>query len=178
MSWRNWIDGAGCRLAAIGALSIALAGCFQPMYGELPVGGGPSLRDALRDVEIAEIEGRVGQEIRNDIIFELTGGDGNPTGAPFRLTMTISTRTQTPIVDPTTGVSQIDTVGLTVNYRLVDVASKKLVLTDSALARVSVDRSMQRFARLRGIRDAENRAAKAVAQQIRARLATYFLTRT
>ncbi|HEY8268707.1 MAG TPA: LPS assembly lipoprotein LptE [Xanthobacteraceae bacterium] len=178
MSWRNWIDGAGCRLAAIGALSLALAGCFQPMYGELPVGGGPSLRDALRDVEIAEIEGRVGQEIRNDIIFELTGGDGNPAGAPFRLTMTISTRTQTPVIDPTTGISQIDTVGLTVNYRLLDVASKKLVLTDSALARVSVDRSMQRFARLRGIRDAENRAAKAVAQQIRARLATYFLTRT
>ena len=178
MSWRNRIDGTCSRLAAIGVLSLGLAGCFQPMYGELPVGGGPSLRDALRDVEIAEIEGRVGQEIRNDIIFELTGGDGNPAGAPFKLTMTISTRTQTPLVDPTTGVSQIDTVGLTVNYRLVDVASKKLILTDSALARVSVDRSMQRFARLRGIRDAENRAAKAVAQQIRARLATYFLTRT
>lgn len=178
MSWRNRIDGACCRFAAIGALSIVLAGCLQPMYGELPVGGGPSLRDALRDVEIAEIEGRVGQEIRNDIIFELTGGDDNPVGAPFKLTMTISTRTQTPIVDPTTGISLVDTVALTVSYRLVDVATKKLVLTDSALARVSVDRSMQRFARLRGVRDAENRAAKVVAQQIRSRLATYFLTRT
>ncbi len=178
MSLRDRIDGACCRLAAISALSIALAGCFQPMYGELPVGGGPSLRDALRDVEIAEIEGRVGQEIRNDIIFELTGGDGNPAGAPFKLAMTISTRTQTPIIDPTTGLSQVDVVALTVRYRLVDVATNKLVLTDSALARVSVDRSMQRFARLRGIRDAENRAAKVVAQQIRSRLATYFLTRT
>lgn len=178
MSWRDRIDGACCRFVAIGALSIALAGCFQPMYGELPIGGGPSLRDALRDVEIAEIEGRVGQEIRNDIIFELTGGDGNPAGAPFKLTMIVSNRTQTPIVDPTTGISLIDTVALNVNYRLVDALTNKLVLTDSTLARVSVDRSMQRFARLRGIRDAENRAAKQVAQQIRARLATYFLTRT
>ncbi len=178
MSWRDRIDGACCRFAAIGVLSIALAGCFQPIYGELPVGGGPSLRDALRDVEIAEIDGRVGQEIRNDIIFELTGGSGNPAGAPFKLSMIVSTRTQTPIVDPTTGISLIDTVALNVRYRLVDAATNKLVLTNSALARVSVDRSLQRFARLRGIRDAENRAAREVAQQIRARLATYFLTRT
>jgi LPS-assembly lipoprotein len=178
MSWRKRIDGACCRFAAIGVLSVALAGCFQPMYGELPVGGGPSLRDALRDVEIAEIEGRVGQEIRNDIIFELTGGGGNPAGAPFKLTIAVSTGTQAPIIDPSTGVSLVDTVALTVRYSLTDVAAKKLVLTDSALARVSVDRSLQRFARVRGIRDAENRAAKAVAQQIRSRLATYFLTRT
>ena len=178
MSWRNRIDGACCRFAAIGALSIVLAGCFQPMYGELPVGGGPSLRDVLREVEIAEIDGRVGQEIRNDIIFELTGGDGNPVGAPFKLSLSVSTNTQAPIVDPRTGVSQVDVVAVTVRYYLADVAAKKQVLTDSALARVSVDRSLQRFARVRGIRDAENRAAKAIAQQIRARLATYFLTRT
>lgn len=178
MSWRNRIDVACCRFAAISALSIALAGCFQPLYGELPVGGGPSLRDALRNVEIAEIEGRVGQEVRNDIIFELTGGDGNPAGAPFKLTMSIGSSTRSPIVSSTTGISQLETVALTVNYRLVDVATNKLVLTDSALARVSVDRTMQRFARVRGVRDAENRAAKVVAQQIRSRLATYFLTRT
>ena len=132
MSWRNRIEGACCRFAAIGVLSIALAGCFQPMYGELPVGSGPSLRDALRDVEIAEIDGRVGQEIRNDIIFELTGGGGNPVGAPFKLSLSVSTGIQAPIIDPTTGISRVDTVALTVRYWLSDVAAKKQVLTDSA----------------------------------------------
>jgi LPS-assembly lipoprotein len=52
------------------------------------------------------------------------------------------------------------------------------VLTEQALARVSIDASQQRFANLRARRDAENRAAKIAAEQIRARLASFFLTRT
>jgi LPS-assembly lipoprotein len=58
------------------------------------------------------------------------------------------------------------------------MANNKSVLDDRALARVTIDRSLQRFARYRGIRDAENRAAKSVATQIRSRLASYFLTKS
>jgi LPS-assembly lipoprotein len=36
----------------------------------------------------------------------------------------------------------------------------------------------QRFARQRGLRDAENRAAKVIASQIRTRLASYFVAGT
>jgi LPS-assembly lipoprotein len=36
----------------------------------------------------------------------------------------------------------------------------------------------QRFARIRGLRDAENRAAKQVADHIRNRLASYFVAGT
>jgi LPS-assembly lipoprotein len=165
------------RLAAAGVLTLALGGCFQPMYGESPVVGRSSLRDALRDVEIAAIDGRIGQEIRNDIIFELTGGDGNPAGAPYRLSLTVSAGNLNPIVDSSTRIPLVDVVTLNVTYKLLDVSANKTVLSDSALARVTVDRSMQRFARVRAVRDAENRAAKVVAQQIRSRLASFFLTR-
>lgn len=160
------------------ALALMLGGCFQPMYGDGPLGT-PSLREALRNVEIAPIEGRVAQELRNDLIFELTGGDGNPAGAPYRLTIVVSAGTATPpIIDPTTGIAAVDIVQLNVTFKLLDVANKKTVLDDRALARVTVDRSLQRFARYRGIRDAENRAAKSVALQIRSRLASYFLTKS
>jgi LPS-assembly lipoprotein len=175
MSWPD--RSSRPRLAAIGLLALALGGCFQPMYGESPILGRASLRDALRDVEIAAIDGRVGQELRNDIIFALTGGDGNPAGAPYRLNLTVSTGNLNPIVDSNTRIPLIDIVTLNVTYRLFDVAANKTVLSDSALARVTVDRSMQRFARVRAVRDAENRAAKTVAEQIRSRLASYFLTR-
>src|ERR1700682_5259251 len=79
-----------CRqLAGAALLAGMLAGCFQPMYADrsLTGGTGPNLREAMRDVEIAKIDGRVGQEIRNDIIFELSGGGGNPTGAPHSLNL-------------------------------------------------------------------------------------------
>src|SRR6266851_2158489 len=134
------------RLAGAALLAGMLAGCFQPMYADRSLigGNGPNLRDAMRDVEISKIDGRVGQEVRNDIIFELSGGEGNPAGAP---------------------------------YKLQDVANDKVVFTDKAIARVSIDRTQQRYARVRAVRDAENRAAKVVAEQIRARVASFFLLR-
>ncbi len=179
MSLRNSTISKACKTLAVLALAGALGGCFQPMYGQSTLfGAGAKLRDEMRQVEVLEIQGRVGQEIRNDLIFELTGGQGNPVGAPYKLAMTITSGSQTPLVDVTSGRATSETVVLDVTYRVLDVANDRVVLTEKALARISLDRSQQRFAAIRAVRDAQNRAAKLVAQQIRSRLASYFLTRT
>jgi len=165
-----------------GAIMLAgmLAGCFQPMYADrsLTGGTGPNMREAMRDVEIAAVDGRIGQEIRNDIIFELSGGEGNPAGAPFRMNLRIATNSYNAIIDAQSGLPQTESVSLDVTYKLQDVANDKIVLTDKAIARVSIDRTQQRYARVRAVRDAENRAAKVVAEQIRARVASFFLLRS
>ena len=168
------------QLVGAALLAGVLAGCFQPMYADRSVvgGTGPNLRQAMRDVEIARIEGRVGQEIRNDIIFELSGGEGNPSGAPYKLDLQIATNSYNAIIDAQSGLPQTETVGFDVIYKLQDVANDKFVMTDKAIARVSIDRTHQRYARVRAVRDAENRAAKIVAEQIRARVASYFLLRS
>ncbi len=168
------------RLAAVCVFAAAVGGCqFQPMYAQTPLfGSGPSLRDALKDVDVASIDGRIGNELRNDLIFELTGGAGNQPGAPYRLTMVVTTNFINPIVDITSGRPESESISFDVVYKLQDVVNGKTVLTEKALARVSLDRSPQRYARVRAQRDAENRAAKVVAEQIRSRLATFFLTRT
>jgi LPS-assembly lipoprotein len=170
---------AWSKLAAASLLAASLAGCFQPMYGQSTLfGAGANLRDDLRQVEVLEIRGRLGQEIRNDLIFELTGGKGNPVGAPYKLALTITSGSQTPLVDVQSGRATSETVVLDVVYRVLDVSNDRVVLTEKALARISIDRSAQRYAATRAVRDAQNRAAKLVAEQIRSRLASYFLTRT
>src|ERR1700730_5453370 len=140
----------GRRLAGIAMLACMLAGCFQPMYGDrsLTGGNGPNLREAMRDVEIAKVDGRVGQEIRNDIIFELSGGEGNPAGAPYRLNLQIATNSYSSIIDVQSGLPQTETVSIDVTFKLQDVANEKVVLTDKAIARVSIDRTQQRYARV------------------------------
>src|SRR5436190_8378803 len=125
----------GCgHWAGIALLAGMLAGCFQPMYADrsLTGGTGPNLREAMRDVEIAKVDGRVGQEIRNDIIFELSGGEGNPAGAPFRLNLQIATNSYNAIIDVQSGLPQNETVAIDVTYKLQDVANDKIVLTDKA----------------------------------------------
>jgi LPS-assembly lipoprotein len=174
----SWLDRVPIRLAAAMLLAAAGGGCFQPLYGDRSLTGGPSVRDAMRDVEVAAIDGRVGQEVRNDLIFELTGGEGNPVGAPYRVTMTVSSSTFYPVIDLFAGRPSAETVSLDVLYRVEDVANKKTVLNERALARVTIDRSQQRFARVRAIRDAENRAAKVAAEQMRSRIAAFLLTRS
>ena len=174
----SWLDRVPIRLAAAMLLAAAAGGCFQPLYGDRSLTGGPSVRDAMRDVEVAAIDGRIGQEVRNDLIFELTGGEGNPVGAPYRVTMTVSSSTFYPVIDLSAGRPSAETVSLDVLYRVEDVANKKTVLNERALARVTIDRSQQRFARVRAIRDAENRAAKVAAEQMRSRIAAFLLTRS
>jgi LPS-assembly lipoprotein len=161
-------------------LSASLGGCiFQPMYAETPLqGSGPSLNQALRDVDVVEIRGRIGNELRNDLIYELSGGQGNRTGAPYRLTLVANISSFDPVIDPQSGRSAAKMIAFDITYKLHDVVQDKIVLTETAIARVSVDSGSQLFANMRAKRDAENRAAKVAADQIRARLASYFLTRT
>jgi LPS-assembly lipoprotein len=84
------------------------------------------------------------------------------------------------IVDITSGRPDVEDYALNVNYTLTDIKTGKPVITGNTFARVSYDipGQAQRFARARGLRDAENRAAKLIADNIKARLASFFVAGT
>lgn len=171
------------RLAAAFAVAASVAGCFQPLYGEQSVAGGPGVRDALAGVEIVPISApngsraaRLAVELQNALAFRLTGG-GPRTPTTHRLDIKLSTSTSQVIVDVQTARPEIANYGIDVAYTLVDIATNKPTLTGTAFARVSVDipGQQQRFAQTRGLRDAEDRAARVIAEQIQSRLASYFV---
>lgn len=170
------------RLLAVGALAAVTAGCFQPLYAERSPDGGSALREKLRGIEVpplnypnASREARVGLEIRNALMFSMYGsGAGDPP--THSLKMRLNPSRVSVIVDPTTIRPDIENYGLDVQYELVEVVTGKPVLNGSTFARVSYDipGQEQRFARARGFRDAENRAAKVIAGNINTRLASFF----
>lgn len=175
----------GARGLVVLALAAPLAGCFQPLYGNRTLDGGPSVNASLAQVDISQIpagngtpEARIAVELRNQLVFGLSGG--NPTPPTHRLDIRISTSRVSVIVDATTARADVENFGITATYNLVDLQTGKPVVNDTAFSRVSYDipGQEQRFARQRAMRDAENRAAGVIAETIRNRLASYFVAGT
>jgi len=161
------------RLALIGGLSLALAGCFQPMYGSVAPGtpGGDTF-ERLATVEVAPVGGRSGIVLRNDVVFGLTGGRGAAAPA-YRLAISYSS-TATPVfLDSTGGRPTAQSITVSSEYTLKDLATDKIIRRGTAFSTASVDRSAQRYAAARAGIDAEERAAKAVAEQIITQVAAW-----
>jgi LPS-assembly lipoprotein len=170
------------------ALAASLGGCFQPLYGETAVTPtpGPNLRTAMSAIDVKQIdapkgsdEARIAVEIRNALVYALTGG-ADPLPPTYRLTIRTSSTLADIIVDTTTTRPAIENYGINATYTMVEIGSGRQVVAGQTFARVSYDipGQEQRFARLRGLRDAETRAAKVIADNIRARLAAYFTAGT
>ena len=86
LSRRSWVRGLSLFVAAAPALAACGNGGIRPLYGATPSGAG--LQERMAQVDVATIPGRVGQRIRNDLIFLSTGG-GHPLPPTHRLEVTI-----------------------------------------------------------------------------------------
>jgi LPS-assembly lipoprotein len=176
------------RFAAVLALGSLTAGCaFQPLYGDRSVVGATGgVRDNLSAVEVSAIKAsngtrlaRVAIEVRDQLLFDLTGG-GPAASSLYRLDITMSASQLQVIVDINSARPEIQNYGIDASYTLVAIATNKPVVRGTTFARVSynIPGQQQRFAGERGLRDAENRAAKVIADNIQSRLASHFAAGT
>lgn len=173
------------RLMVVATLAVLTAGCFQPMYADRG-DGKPGLRAKLQGVEVPPLEypnaspqARVGVNIRNALMFKMYG---SATGLPptYQLKIRFNPSRTSLIVDPNTALPTSENYGIDATYGLIEIATGKQVLTGSTFSRVTYDipGQLQRFARARAYRDAEDRAAGEIADNINTRLASFFYAGT
>ncbi|SRR5690606_33159932 len=170
--WWTW-SGTARSIAIVMLLAPALAACegstgFRPMYGAATLA---DTEAKLASVSFGTIPGRVGQRIRNELIFQTTGGG---SGLPPKYHVDIAIRQQ--IVSTLVrkdGESQSQVYSLEAKFQLIRVADNAVLLEGTSYGRASFERFDSIYSNVKAREDAENRAARAVAQDIKTRLAAF-----
>jgi len=157
-------------LAALAVTAaISLAGCgIQPLYGT--TAGGSRLAAAMAGVDITPIPGRVGQRVRNELIFENTGGSGQ-TGTTYKLDIVIKESLTNELVK-ISGDAKSQVYQLDATFKLIS-NDGRVVLEGKATSRAPYERFETIFSNVRARYDAEDRAARTVAESIKVRIAAY-----
>ena len=169
-------------LAAMPLLSACGDGGFRPLYGPTP--SGVALQERMKELDVATIPGRVGQVIRNELIFHSSGG-GELLPPTHRLEVTIHELIISTLVT-LSGDSGGATYTLQANFKLVRIKDKKVVLEGTSHGRAAFERftntsttppnlpTLYTYSNVRARDDAENRAARVVADDLKTRVAIYF----
>ena len=171
LSRRGLLRGLSLLLASAPALGACGNGGFRPLYGATASGAG--MQERLAQVDFAPIPGRVGQRIRNELVFDGTGG-GNPLPSTHRLEVVVKESVLSTLVN-NEGEALGQIYAIQASFRLIDVKSKdkKVVLQGTSHARAGFERFQSIYSNVRAREDAENRAARTVADDLKIRLATY-----
>jgi LPS-assembly lipoprotein len=146
-----------------------LAGCgIQPLYGT--TAGGSRLAAAMAGVDVTPIPGRVGQRVRNELIFENTGGSGQAPST-YKLDIVVKESVINELVK-ISGDAKGQVYELDATFKLIS-NDGRVVLEGKATSRAAYERFETIFSNVRARYDAENRAARTVAESIKVRIAAY-----
>lgn len=156
-------------------MAVSLTACFKPMLAERGGLQTTGVTGNQGDIYIEEIRTRVGQKVRNQLIYHFSGVNQSEA-APYRLSISIDDSLEGGLVQPSTS-TLAETVRLNAQYTLVDTSTGNVVHGGSSFARATYDKGAALYANERARRDAEDRAAIELAEDIRVRIAAYFASR-
>jgi LPS-assembly lipoprotein len=162
-----------CRSAVLAGLVLASACTVQPLYADRPLAASAvaSTNTQLSSISVKPATTRYEQQVRNNLIFLFSGGKGEPTSPTYVLDLGI-TRLNEPsaiiqIADedqPTAG-----TLTLISSYRLTRAGQE--IARGKRQVAAQYDVPVQEFAHVRAEHDAENRAARELAELLRLAIA-------
>jgi LPS-assembly lipoprotein len=144
---------------------------FRPLYASSALIG-TDVNEKLARMEVAPIPGRVGQRVRNELIFQSTGG-GNAAPQPaYRLEIILRESISATLVQ-IDGNSSGSVYNLNVSFRLVRLDDRSVALQGESYGRTAFQRFDSVYSNVRARHEAENRAAQTVAEDMKSRLAAY-----
>lgn len=176
---RHLIGRGGSLSRALPALLLAaalLGGCVvRPLNADMPGTNTPVSKE-LAKIAIEPARDRLAQVLRNELIFFFTGG-GEEGPPEYALRFFVTQTDAAVAVEVLSEVPAAYLVSLSASFVLSDARTGRTLMTGNSTADASYDFSSQRYANVRAQEDAESRAAKTIANDIRTRLAAYFATR-
>lgn len=160
-------------IAAAGFLSACTA---RPLYSNAPLSAGSQVgaADELASIAIKPVNSRYAQQVRNNLVFAFTGGAERPANPLYSLDLGVTERIQSAAIIQTStneDTPSAGTVTLTGNYTLTDAKTGEKIASGKRSISSSYDRPLQEFASYRAQRDAENRAARELADLLRLAIA-------
>jgi len=160
----------------VASLALVSACTVRPLYSSAPLTAGSTLSASaeLASIAVKPVKTRYAQQVRNNLIFALAGGAGEPASPAYTLDLGVTelvesaavVQIQTDEDEPTAG-----TVTLTAAYTLTDAKTGVVIGTGKRSIPASFDKPVQEFASYRAQIDAENRAARELADLLRLSIA-------
>jgi LPS-assembly lipoprotein len=157
-------------LLAAGALGVS--GCtVRPLYSDssIETGAIAGASTGQRQIYVEEVRTRYGQDLRNNLIFLLNGGAAQPAEPRYRMALNASVyvtdEAAVSVVNenrPTAALLQ-----MSADYVLTDTGTGEVVARGARSVTSSFDHPAQEFANMRARRDAEDRAARELAEMLR-----------
>ncbi|MBL8584868.1 MAG: hypothetical protein JNL61_21890 [Rhizobiaceae bacterium] len=163
-----------CAGAVLLAASLFSAGCtVQPLYGKAPVGTDgtqtAAINTQLAAISVKQVDTRYAQQVRNDLLFLFYGGTNQPAAPRYVLDLGVTA------LNEWTATTQVDTddrataamLTMISTYLLTDAETGETISSGRRQISSSYDVPTQEFAALRAKRDAEDRAARELAELLR-----------
>ncbi|QKC88121.1 hypothetical protein EB230_06450 [Mesorhizobium sp. NZP2234] len=158
----------------VGSLALVSACTVRPLYSSAPLTTGSSANAELASIAIKPVKTRYAQQVRNNLIFGLGRGAGEPASPLYSLDLSVSEAVESSALvqvgtdedEPTAG-----SVTLTASYTLTDAKTGVVITVGKRAITSSFDRPRQEFASYRAQIDAENRAARELAEALQLSIA-------
>ena len=157
---------------AFAGVALVLSGCgFTPLYGARD--GGTRTNAELQQISVATIEnGRTGHDVYNALIDGISP-HGEPDAPDYELRVRLTEASEGVAIERDASITRYN-FRLDARFRLVDIRSGNVIYEGRSRSIASYNVVESQFATLVAQRDAEERAATELSEDIKLRLAIFF----